>query len=79
MNTTPSGPSSRSRKKRWLVVPVLAGVLVIVATGLYWREIRARWILMTQFEHVSEDGNSNPQYRHKRTGIVFEIVGDDGK
>ena len=72
--------TSQSRPKKKLVIPALAVVaacLVIVAASLYWREIRARWVLMTQFEHISDDGNPNPQYRHKRTGIVFEVV-DDG-
>lgn len=66
--------TNRSRKDRkWALLAVSAGLLSMVVIGLYWRELRARYILSTQFEKAP----GKLEFLHRDTGIAFEVRVDD--
>ena len=64
-----------NRKKKGKRVALVAGavvLLVIALIAVYYRpEIRAWYVLATQFERLPANKQGYLEYRHKQTGIVF--------
>ena len=60
----------------WLVGCVLLAVLIVGA--LSWREIQrsySTWSLLREhFDQLPRNAQGYPEYRHKRTGIVFVLL-----
>ena len=56
------------------MVAGLAGIIVVVLLGVYWRDIAAWVKFVSLFESIGRNEQGYLEYRHRQTGIVIVRV-----
>ena len=59
------------RRRKGKIVAGVAGVVVAVLIGVYWRDISAWVKFVYLFESIGRNQQGYAEYRHLRTGIAF--------
>jgi formylglycine-generating enzyme required for sulfatase activity len=62
----------KARKGR--IVAGLAGLVLVVLIGMYWRNLVAWVAFVSLFEGIGLNEQGYPEYRHRQTGIVMVRV-----
>jgi hypothetical protein len=65
---------AKQKRGRWALLAASVGLaLVLGVTGFYWRELRAWYVLGTQFEQLPGSPDGDREFRHKKTDIIFVL------
>ncbi len=60
-----------TRRKLTLFTGLGFLILLAALAGIYWGELKVRYLFWRQFERLAANEQGYSEYRHRQTGIVF--------